>query len=342
MAEEILDYIMQTCLFFQALVKTTLPNSVGKEILLLANCLHEAENPTLYELANELMVLIANVPLLPSDILSLGRLIAKSSIMTVSLFECNLSPDYMKSFVQGLGNHSLTIKTFFLTSFSIEEQSVAIISEWIRSTGSKIGTLCLSHCNIGWNGLTCIIKSMKGQMIQKLLLCMSNIEIDENNGSMLQDFIISTPFMKTLYLSYNEKVGNIGAHYIAQALRHNTTLKTLDLSRCGITLPGVITLCDSLETNTGVYDLNLSQNDIGDDGIIYLSHSLQLNKTLTALNVMCCIFTKLGLESLAQMLTFNTTITKISWADVTMTTTALKVGLASSGLLTPSVEAVLF
>ena len=128
-------------------------------------------------------------------------------------------------------------------------------------------------------------------MIRNLLLCMSNVEINESNGSILLDFIISTPFMKTLCLSYNEQVNNIGAQYIVQALRHNTTLKTLNLSRCGITLPGAMTLCDSLETNTSVNDLNLSENDIGDDGIVCLSHSLELNKALTTLNIMSCRFT---------------------------------------------------
>ena len=283
------------------------------------------------------MVLIANVPLLPSDTFSLGWLIARSSITTVSLFECNLSSSYMKSFVQGLGSQSLKIKTL-----CADEESIAVLFEWIQITGSNIETLCLSHCNIGWKGLTCIIKSMKGHMIRNLLLCMSNVEINESNGSILLDFIISTPFMKTLCLSYNEQVNNIGAQYIVQALRHNTTLKTLNLSRCGITLPGAMTLCDSLETNTSVNDLNLSENNIGDDGIVCLSHSLELNKALTTLNIMSCRFTKLGLKSLALMLTSNTSIKKIVWADAFMESEKLKGTLVSAGLLTPSVEAVLF
>ena len=103
------------------------------------------------------MVLIANVPLLPSDTFSLGWLIARSSITTVSLFECNLSSSYMKSFVQGLGSQSLKIKTL-----CADEESIAVLFEWIQITGSNIETLCLSHCNIGWKGLTCIVKSMKG------------------------------------------------------------------------------------------------------------------------------------------------------------------------------------
>ena len=316
-------------------------------MILLANCCYEANNPTLYEPLDEMpldeMVLIANVPLTPPDCFSMGCRIAKCNIPCVRIHECNLSPRCMKAFTQGLGSHSQCVECLVLSSNSIDEQSVEILSEWLSN--SNIKTLVLMVCNIGCKGLTFILNALKGRFIQELQLLASYVQIDESNGSILQDFIISTPFMKTLCLQFNEQVSNIGAHYIAQALRHNTTLKTLNLSRCGITLPGAMTLCDSLETNTSVNDLNLSENDIGDDGIFCLSHSLELNKALTTLDVVSCKFTKLGLKSLALMLTFNTTIKKIAWADTFLTESEKlieKDNLVSAGLLTPSVEAVLF
>ena len=103
-------------------------------------------------------------------------------------------------------------------------------------------------------------------------------------------------------------------------------------------------LSDGLQANTSLNGLDLSGNNIGDDGIAYLCKSLQLNKTLRTLEVSICGLTKLGIQPLAVMLTFNTTIREISWASgVPMTTVAtLKEWLASLGLLTPYVEAVLF
>ena len=328
-----------TLLMLQGFVNVTLPYTLGREMVLLANCFYEANNPKLYEPLDEIITIV-NVPLTPPDCLSLGCRIAKCNIAVVRIVECNLSSSCMKAFTQGLGSYSSNVECLYLSSNSIGEASVAILSEWILS--SNMETFVLYLCDIGCKGLTFILNSLKKRFIQELRLLASYVHVDESNGLLLQDFIIATPSLKSLHLSYNEEVGNIGAHYIAQALRHNTTLKTLDLSRCGITLPGAITLCDSLETNTGVNDLNLSQNDIGDDGIVYLSHSLQLNKTLTALNVMSCWFAEIGLESLAVMLTFNTTIRKIEWADVYMDSKKLKGTLASAGLITPSVESVLF
>eukprot|EP00731_Ephydatia_muelleri_P010311 Em0005g897a len=81
--------------------------SVGKETQVIANCLYEANNPTLYELLDEKIqnLQIINVPLTPSDCLSLGCLIARSRIRCLDLVWCDLSSYCMESLKQGLGLH---------------------------------------------------------------------------------------------------------------------------------------------------------------------------------------------------------------------------------------------
>ena len=242
-------------------------------MLLLANCLYETANPTLYEMTNGLALKIINVPLLPSDCLSLGCLIAKSCIKDVVLLKCNLSPSCMKSFTVGFRGQPLFLKKLEFSSYSFDEQSLSILSEWIVD----IKALNLMLCNVGCKGLTCILLSLRGRSIEALGLNGSNVEVNESNGYLLQEFISCTPSLESLDLSENLQVSDVGAHYIGQALEFNNTLKHLDLSNCGITLVGAVALCDSLETITGLTTLDLRHNDIGDHGK-YLCHCLMGKK----------------------------------------------------------------
>ena len=248
---------------------------MGKEILLLANCLYEANNPALYEVAYGLPLVMLNVPLSPSDCLSLGCLVTKSCITELSLSECNLSPSCTKSLLQGLQHQPHCLEQLCFSSITVE-QSLQIISKfrWIKS-------LKLALCNIGCKGLTSILQSLKGRSIQDLRLIMSNINVKKGNGFILQEFIICTPSLKRLELSGNINVSDIGACHIGRALELNSTLEELGLSLCGITLAGAVALCDSLETNTGLNTLDLSLNDIGDDGKYRYKCLMDKKKTLT-------------------------------------------------------------
>ncbi|KAL5493910.1 hypothetical protein EMCRGX_G015148 [Ephydatia muelleri] len=79
--------------------------SYGRELRLLANCLYEANNPALYKLVENVDSEIVNVPLTPSDCLSLGCLIAKLHNKYVRFSGCDLSSNCIKSFKQGLDVH---------------------------------------------------------------------------------------------------------------------------------------------------------------------------------------------------------------------------------------------
>ena len=214
-------------------MNNTPPNSIGKEMLLSANCLYEANNPALYvPFPYGFNLVIAHILLSPSDCLSLGCLIARSSITEVVLIECNLSPSCMRSLTQGLGSQPSCIETLGLLTCSIDEQSVAVLSDWIMTC--NVRTFGLSYCDFGYNGLACILKSLKGRSVHDLHLILSNVQVNESNDFVLQDFITSTPSLETLDLSFNFQFSNIGASCIAQALRHDITLKTLNISYCGI------------------------------------------------------------------------------------------------------------
>ena len=135
----------------------------------------------------------------------------------------------------------------------------------------------------------------------------------------------------------------MGHTCIGQTLKSNNSLRTLNLSGCGITSDGIMSLCEGLEKNTSLTELDLSFNEISNDGIECLSKSLASNHTLTTLRIENCQFTEHGIKSLARMLFQNTTIASILWDGNVMTSyEELKQMLEQCGLLTPSVAAVMF
>ena len=306
----------------------------------MANCLYEAKKPALYDMFKDVFQLnILNVPLTPSDCLSLGCLIARSNIKHLGLMCCDLSSRCIKSLKQGL-SESPCISTLALLD-SLDEESTKNLSE-LLSIIKSIKEFGITFCNLKSNGLTCILDALKGCSIQSLFIVCSYVQVDDNNGSVLRDFIIGMPSLEALDLSNNLHFGDIGAHHIGEALKSNNNLRTLDLSCCGITLFGIITLCEGLETNTGLTDLDISENSISDDGIKYLSQSLASNHTLTNLKIRQCGLTVLGIESLATMLFQNTTIATILWDEIIMSHEEVKQHLEVLELLSSSVAAVMF
>ena len=315
--------------------------SHGKEIRLLANCFYESNNPVLYDHFKVSEIRMINLPMSPSDCLSLGFLIARSHIQHVLLAECDLSYKCMKSLKQGLGESSCICDLRIFDS-SFNEQSIKCLTELII-TNRNISKLCLRLCNLEHNGLTYILHALKGCPIQTLDLMASNVQVNDINGPVLQEFIIRMTSLEALDLACNFQIGDIGAYYIGEALKYKSSLRTLNLSQCGITLDGIMLLCESLQKNRILTDLDLSGNDISDDGINYLSQSLAMNWTLITLKIKNSQFTELGIQSLASMLFQNTTIATILWdGNVKMTNQELKQMLEQCGLLTPSVAAILF
>jgi hypothetical protein len=62
---------------------------------------------------------------------------------------------------------------------------------------------------------------------------------------------------------HNNQLGVVGGRALASALRHNCTLKTLDLWGSALGADGVGAIARALETNTSLKELRLRENDAG-------------------------------------------------------------------------------
>ena len=118
----------------------------------MANCLYEANNPALYELFKELEIRITNVPLSSSDCLSLGYLIARSSIRSLDLGLCDLSSKCINSLKQGL-SESACIEAILIFDPTIDEHSIKDLSTLI-GINRNIKGLVIGFCDLHSNGLT--------------------------------------------------------------------------------------------------------------------------------------------------------------------------------------------
>jgi Ran GTPase-activating protein (RanGAP) involved in mRNA processing and transport len=97
-----------------------------------------------------------------------------------------------------------------------------------------------------------------------------------------------------------------GAIAIADALKVNSSLTSLNLSSNSIYNEGGIASADALKLNSSLASLNLSRNLVDNDGAIAIADALQMNTTLEEL--FQDSMDQEGAISIANALTHNSTI----------------------------------
>ena len=95
--------------------------------------------------------------------------------------------------------------------------------------------------------------------------------------------------VKSLNVMGNQGIGDGGMKYLPRLDR--TMVQQLNLSDCGIALPGIQKICHFLKTNQILTNLSLRGNVLGDKGAALVADMLGQNKTL---QVLCLVRTELG------------------------------------------------
>ena len=132
------------------------------------------------------------------------------------------------------------------------------------------------------------------------------------------------------------RIGPVGAQHLAQALRVNTSVKTLKLSRNPLGDEGAKALAEMLGgngtessgiVNTTLEHVDLSWCSIGPVGAQHLAQALRVNTSVKTLNLFCNNLHDEGVKTLAEMLggngaessgTVNTTLEHVdlSWCRI--------------------------
>ncbi|CAO3568867.1 unnamed protein product [Mortierella alpina] len=128
---------------------------------------------------------------------------------------------------------------------------------------------------------------------------------------LLADMLKTNSTLATLNLDSNT-VGDDGAKVLAEALKTNSTLTTLNLPYNSIGDDGAKALAEALETNKTLTILNLESNAIAYDGINALAEMLKTNKTLNALDLHWNSVGSNGAQALSEALMKNKTLTTLN------------------------------
>ncbi|KAG0287248.1 hypothetical protein BGZ96_008816, partial [Linnemannia gamsii] len=109
----------------------------------------------------------------------------------------------------------------------------------------------------------------------------------------------------------NNSIGEFGAKDLSRALETNSTLITLNLRSNSIGEFGAKALSRALETNSTLTSLDLRNNSIGEFGAKDLSRALETNSTLITLNLRSNSIGEFGAKALSRALETNSTLTSL-------------------------------
>ena len=118
-------------------------------------------------------------------------------------------------------------------------------------------------------------------MLKRLDLCHMHIT-DEGMIQLAESLCVNTT-LTSLNLNGND-IGDVGATQLAKCLRVNTALASLKLQCCFWDDQGARTkIAESLRSNATLASLDLSDNNFGAEDVTELTESMRVNATLTSL-----------------------------------------------------------
>ena len=284
---------------FELLIRTTLDPSVylssglpdlierrfdttvsQRLLLLLLNCIYESESSDLCSDAADAIV---------AD--------STSGTITLTFYSTLLGPtDYISigNFLAHLSNHSIS--------------------------------LSLSRCSIRDSDLGLLFRGLLGRMQDEsvahplqLELSFEGNDITHVGTQTLVCLMKRSAFMvKTLNLESNwahpQTNTLLALKYLLEALAMNLSLRSLNLSSCGMTTMHTLHLFLMLTTCcTGLQELDLSYNNVGDAGGCLLAIALGCSYcSLKSINLECCDISNDTLLVMGKSLNINLTLEKLS------------------------------
>ena len=292
----------------------------------LLNCLFEAQDLSLCQFVAEQLngnLALRGTTLTPLDCLSVGYFLSCVCVTTRGEFRVNLQ-------VCSIDDHKCRFLTRYLCRCpvpnstatgwlhmnllgnNIRERGAEHIADVLKNT-SIVHTLILGSAmnTIPECGLKCILESLltNCSLINLHLhggaFSDDVLKITQESGPVLCRMLQRNKTLTELHLSRNRGVSDTGAFFVAEGLKLNTSLRVLQLIKCGISAEGAKFISGALEVNTSLKVISLARNGLGDAGVDYLANALQQNDSLKELNLGDCGMTDRGLELLAVALTVN-------------------------------------
>ena len=195
-------------------------------------------------------------------------------------------------------HHNSTLQSLILSANSIGDEGAVALADALHHN-STLQLLSLNYNSIGDEGAVALVEALlENQSLQSLYVYGNDGIGDRATGEFVEALTQNSSINKVglpgrckeyatkcpnyhqiqTKLSFNE-----GAVALADALQHNSTLQSLDLSNKGIDVEKAVALADSLQHNSTLQSLDLRNNSIGDKGTVVLADALHYNSVLQSL-----------------------------------------------------------
>ena len=153
----------------------------------------------------------------------------------------------------------------------------------------------------------------------EIIIC--NCRMYDADAVFLADALKGNTTLTTLNL-YHNRISVEGARAVVKALKDNASVTTLKINKNKIltmlerssntiNTKRIFPLAEAFRGNTNLTTLNLCGNTIGDAGAIALAELLKINTTLTTLDLRLNEIGEKGVAVLAEALNINTTLTTL-------------------------------
>ena len=243
-------------------------------------------------------------------------LTTNTSISTLLLSHSRTRDEFVYLLSQALRENT-SITTLDLSHNIISCEGAYFLSEALK-VNTSLATMHLSHNHIGAYGAYHLSQALRVNT-SLTTLHLSNTFISSKIVSYLgmrlnRGDTVDSPWnpqargTNTSYAPLDSSIAE-GASSLAQALRENTSLTTLDLSDNNIRDSGASCLAQALRVNASLTTLNLRDNSIAEEGIHSLSQALVVNKSLATLDLTLNFITIAAFMSLSRALNTNSSIT---------------------------------
>ena len=301
-----------------------------KALLALIHCVHQVQDQYLcYLVAKKLQgkLTLPFVSLNTLDCLAIGYFLSHASAsatFTANLSFSDVDDEGFRCLVRDLSASTTNTGCLglYLPGYQLGIAGLQSLVQFLQSAGSRVlHSLSLGHVEPGHviyiNKPTAEVIDLVAPLSKVLItnnflvelnLKKCKLKVTNTNGSVLSEMLQVNKSLQTLILEGNKGIGNLGAFYIAEGITRNTTLKTLDISKCGITSTGAEHIAQALIKNKVLKCLNLKKNDLLDVGIVLLAKVLKSNTSLKELNLRDCGMTDASLQVLGACIIENTSI----------------------------------
>ena len=137
--------------------------------------------------------------------------------------------------------------------------------------------------------------------------------LKEEDCPTISEALHKTRKLTLLDLRGNDRVGDAGAKLLAEGLKTNRTVTTLDLSDCHISDEGLGNIAEALKVNKTLQKLLLGLNPaITSGGAEKLAEALKKNKSLRSVSLYRCNIGDEGAVHLSEAIRHNTTLEFLS------------------------------